>query len=100
MRGHLLMSEKERRRKVEFDGIVDGRMSIREVSHKLGLSYRQCRRSYKRYRQEGDRGLVHRSRAFGVVEPGEAAGVSPGGAGALRGALRGVRSDAGVGEAC
>jgi len=100
MEGHLLMSEKERRRKVELEGIVEGRMSIREVSQKLGLSYRQCRRSYKRYGQEGDRGLIHRSHAFGVVEPSEAAGVSPGGAGALRGALRGVRSDARGGEAC
>ena len=62
MGGHLLMSAKERRRKVEFEGIVEGRMSIREVSQKLGLSYRQCRRSFKRYRQEGDRGLVHGNR--------------------------------------
>jgi transposase len=37
-------------------------MTIRAVSQKLGLSYRQCRRSFKRYREEGDRGLVHRSR--------------------------------------
>ncbi len=57
-----LMSEKERRRKVELESIVEGRMSIREVSQRLGLSYLQCRRSYKRYRQEADRGLVHRSR--------------------------------------
>jgi hypothetical protein len=26
------------------------------------LSYRQCRRSYARYREQGDKGLVHRSR--------------------------------------
>jgi molybdenum-dependent DNA-binding transcriptional regulator ModE len=56
------MSEKERRRKVEFEGVVEARMTVREASQGLGLSYRQCRRSYKRYRQEGDRGLVHRSR--------------------------------------
>ena len=62
MGGHLLMSAKERRRKVEFEGIVEGRMTIREVSQKLGLSYRQCRRSFKRYGQEGDRGLVHANR--------------------------------------
>ena len=62
MGGQLLMSSKERRRKVEFEGIVEGRMTIREVSQKLGLSYRQCRRSFKRYREQGDRGLVHRSR--------------------------------------
>jgi molybdenum-dependent DNA-binding transcriptional regulator ModE len=62
MGGHLLMSEKERRRKVEFEGVVESRMTIREASGKLGLSYRQSRRSYKRYREQGDRGLVHRSR--------------------------------------
>ena len=58
----MLMSEKERRRKVEFEGIVGGRMTIREASEKLGLSYRQSRRSYKRYRGQGDAGLVHRGR--------------------------------------
>jgi len=62
MGGHLLMSSKERRRKVEFEGIVEGRMTIREGAQRLGLSYRQCRRSYRRYREQGDRGLVHRSR--------------------------------------
>ena len=62
MGGHLLMSTKERRRKVEFEGIVEGRMTIREVSQKLGLSYRQCRRSFKRYREEGDSALVHGNR--------------------------------------
>jgi len=62
MGGHLLMSSKERRRKVEFEGIVEGRMRIREVSRKLGLSYRQCRRSYKGFRQEGDGALVHGNR--------------------------------------
>jgi molybdenum-dependent DNA-binding transcriptional regulator ModE len=62
MGGQLVMSEKERRRKVEFEGIVEGRMTIRQAAQGLGLSYRQCRRSYKRYREEGDRGLVHRSR--------------------------------------
>jgi len=62
MGGQLLMSSKERRRKVEFEGIVEGRMSIREVSQKLGLSYRQCRRSFKRYREDGDSALVHGNR--------------------------------------
>ena len=63
MEGHLVMSAKERRRKVEFEGVVEGRMTVREASERLGLSYRQCRRSYKRFRREtsqimhlGDRG--------------------------------------------
>ena len=62
MEGHLVMSRKERRKKVEFEGVVAGRMTIVDASEKLELSYRQCRRSYKRYREEGDGGLVHRNR--------------------------------------
>lgn len=73
MGGHLLMSSKERRRKVEFEGIVECRMTIREVCQRLGLSYRQCRRSYKRFRQEGDSGLVHgnRGRRSNRAKPAE-----------------------------
>jgi len=62
MEGNLLMSAKERRRKVEFDGVGEGRMTIVEASEKLDLSYGHCCRTYKRYREEGDAGLVHRSR--------------------------------------
>jgi len=62
MEGHLLMSAKERRRKVEFEGVREGRQNIKEASERLGLSYRHCRRSYKRFRAQGDKGLVHRSR--------------------------------------
>jgi len=62
MGGHLVMSAKERRRKVEFEGVRAGRLTIKEAATKLGLSYRQCRRAYKRFREEGDAGLVHRRR--------------------------------------
>jgi len=62
MEGHLLMSDKERRRKTVFDGVKAGRLTIREAAEVLGLSYRQARRSYKRFSKEGDAGLVHRSR--------------------------------------
>jgi len=62
MRGHLVMSAKERRRKVEFEGVLEGRMRIKEAAAKLGLSYRHCRRAYKRFCEEGDAGLVHRRR--------------------------------------
>lgn len=56
------MSAKERERKVAFERIQAGEATLGEASERLGLSYRQCRRSYKRYRAQGDRGLVHRSR--------------------------------------
>jgi transposase len=62
MEGHLVMSAKERRRKVEFEGVREGRLSIKEASIRLGLSYRHCRRAYKRFSEQGDAGLVHRSR--------------------------------------
>ena len=62
MERQLLMSRKEASRKVEFEAVIAGRMSIREASRRLGLSYRHCRRSYRRYREQGDTGLVHRSR--------------------------------------
>ena len=62
MKGHLVMSAKERRRKVEFEGVREGRMRIVDAAERLGLSYRHCRRSYKRFREQGDGGLVHRNR--------------------------------------
>jgi len=37
-------------------------LTLKEAAELTALSYRQCRRAYKRYQQEGDRGLVHRSR--------------------------------------
>lgn len=62
MGGHLLMSVKERIRKVVFEGVKEGRLSIREASRRLGISYRQGKRIYRRFREKGDAGLVHRGR--------------------------------------
>jgi len=59
------MSAKERKRKVEFEGVRERRITIKEVAEKLDISYRQCRRAYKRYCEEGDAGLVHRLRGGG-----------------------------------
>ena len=50
MDGDLLMSAKERRRKSVFDEVLAGRLTIRAASGRLGLSYRQCLRSYARFR--------------------------------------------------
>jgi len=62
MKGHLRMSLKERERKSVFDQVVKEGLKLMEAAGALGLSYRQCKRSYKRYREEGDKGLVHRRR--------------------------------------
>lgn len=62
MEGHLLMSEKERLRKGVFEVVRAGAWNLVEAAEHLNMSYRQCKRSYKRYVAEGDAGLVHRSR--------------------------------------
>ena len=62
MRGLLKMSEKERDRKVVMERVLAEEMTIREASEILCLSYRHTRRVVKRYGEQGDWGLVHRSR--------------------------------------
>ena len=60
--GSLAMSQKERSRLVVMSRVREQTMTIREASEMVGVSYRQCRRIYKRYVKEGDKGLVHRNR--------------------------------------
>jgi len=63
-RGHLVMSAKERLRKTVLERVVAGQWSLREAAQQLGLSYRQCKRVYSRFRALGDSGLVHLSRGL------------------------------------
>ena len=56
------MSEKERKRRGAFEMVQQGRWCLVDAAEHLGLSYRQCCRSYKRYLVEGDAGLVHKGR--------------------------------------
>jgi hypothetical protein len=63
MEGHLLMSKKERSRQVIFEGVKEGRITLKTASVSLKISYRQCRRSYQRYQKQGAEGLLHASRA-------------------------------------
>lgn len=62
MEGHLTMSSKERERLKLFERVKRAELSLRDAAALGGLSYRQTRRLYKRYRESGDRGLVHRGR--------------------------------------
>lgn len=62
MEGHLVLSKKERERMAKFTEVKAGRMSLKTASAALGLSYRQAKRSYQRYRELGDGGLAHRAR--------------------------------------
>lgn len=56
------MSRKERIRLVTMARVKEGGVMVKDAAGILGISYRQCRRIYKRYQEEGDGGLIHRSR--------------------------------------
>lgn len=58
----LIMSQKERSRKALLSSVQRGEISLFSASEYLGLSYRQSKRIWKRYKEEKDKGLIHRSR--------------------------------------
>ena len=62
MEGHLLMSRKELHRKSVLELVLAKRLTLREASKRMGLSYRQTLRVYARFVKDGDAGLVHRRR--------------------------------------
>lgn len=53
------MSQRERVRLVVMQQVKEQELTVAEASEVLGLSYRQTKRVWRRYRLEGDRGLVH-----------------------------------------
>jgi len=55
----LQMSVKERRRLSVLSRVKEGDWTLREASQRMGLSYRQAKRIWARYRARGDVGLVH-----------------------------------------
>src|SRR5687767_12952527 len=57
--GTLAMSSKERTRLEVLSRVRDGQMTVMKAGELMGLSERQARRLWKRYRQHGDAGLVH-----------------------------------------
>ena len=58
--GKLIMGERERVRAKLLEMVVQKKISLKEASIKMKVSYRQAKRIYKRYCQEGDKGLLHR----------------------------------------
>lgn len=58
----LIMSKKELRRKSILDLVKLGQITQKDAAKRLCLSYRQTKRIYHRYLQEGDLGLIHKSR--------------------------------------
>lgn len=58
----LRMSAKERQRLTVMGQVETGGLTLREGADAMGLSYRQAKRVWKRYREQGALGLVHRHR--------------------------------------
>ena len=58
----LTMSLKERDRLSAIGAVDTGQITQEQAAQQLGISVRQVGRSLTRYREEGDAGLLHRSR--------------------------------------
>jgi transposase len=58
----LDMSRKERQRLEVLNRVKREEISLAKAAALLRLSYRQAKRVFRRFRQEGDRGLLHRLR--------------------------------------
>lgn len=59
---YLTMSTKERQLKALLEMVKRQQLTLKKVSEQMGLSHRQIKRIYKRYRTMGDSGLIHKSR--------------------------------------
>lgn len=62
MTDRLIMNKKERDRKVILEQILAKNMNRRDAKKRLQISSRHLRRLMAKYKQEGDSGLVHKSR--------------------------------------
>ena len=60
--GVVTLSTRERKRLELLSRVKDGSLKLVAVARLVGLSYRQLKRVWKRYREEGDGGLAHRGR--------------------------------------
>jgi transposase-like protein len=56
------MSTKERRRMALMTRVTEGLLKLSLAAAMMRVSYRQGKRIWRRYREEGDAGLVHRGR--------------------------------------
>ena len=56
------MSGMERKRLVLMEAVKKGSMTVAEAGRLMGVSYRQAKRIWQRFREVGDAGLVHRRR--------------------------------------
>lgn len=61
MAGKLPMGQKDVLRIKVMDQVANGQSSLVDAAVRLKVSYRQAKRIYARYRNEGDQGILHRS---------------------------------------
>src|SRR3990167_8728426 len=62
MEDRLIMSKKELERKTLLESYICGKLSLNDVAKHMVVSYRQCKRIWKRYKEEKDKGLIHKNR--------------------------------------
>src|SRR5829696_3165477 len=58
----LRMSKAERHRSGWLGRVKRGELKLKKAAELMQLSYRQAKRVWRRYRQRGDAGLIHRLR--------------------------------------
>jgi transposase len=56
------MNTRERRRMGLMTRVAEGLLKVRAAAEMMRVSYRQAKRIWRRYREDGDAGLVHRGR--------------------------------------
>lgn len=70
MRGHLIMSEKERLRKGILSKVEGKYIKLTEAAKQMRVSYRQAKRIWSKYKKKGDEGLIHGNRGNSAVGHG------------------------------
>src|SRR5437667_660416 len=94
--GRCGLSSKELSRVEVMGRVKAGSLRLQEAAELLGLSYRQAKRVWARYRGGGAKALQH-GQLRASLQPSSPRGVSPSGARSGRQALCGLRADAGGG---
>lgn len=62
MGDNLVMNKKERKALIELNLVKNKKQTLVEMALRLNVDYRQVRRMFKRFSEEGDEGVIHRSR--------------------------------------
>jgi transposase len=62
LRGHLMMSRKEREWLRVLERVRKKEINLRQAAEIVKGSYRQCLRKYKQYKRDGSKALVHQGR--------------------------------------